>query len=92
MDAMLMEQAEPPALVAEQHQILAQEPHELGRVAEFGRQQERVPEPAQILAPRRPRPDLGQPRLGRRRRPVVIAAERLRAVGHGSLLVLATVF
>src|SRR5262249_32140875 len=46
MGAVLVQEAEPAALIAEEHQLLAQKLHQLRRLTELRAQQKRMPEAA----------------------------------------------
>jgi hypothetical protein len=91
MDAVTVQQAEPAALIAEHDKVLAQKTYGFRRVAQLGRDEEGMPEAAQIFAARRAGTNLGEERIIRLRRPLVIAAERLiGARGAAAMLIGAT--
>src|SRR5205823_3642597 len=75
--AVPVQEPDPAALVAEQHQILAEDAHCQRHVLEFGRHRHRLPKTAQILATRRPRTDMGQFGVLAWHFTLVIAAVRL---------------
>jgi hypothetical protein len=60
MRAVQVQYADAPAAIAEDHQILAQEPHSQRRLREIARERDGLPEAAQILTARRARSYFGQ--------------------------------
>ena len=84
--AVLLQEPDAPAEVAERDQILAQQAHGEGQVAEIVGMQERVPEAAQILAAGRAGADPHEAVVARRRHRLMVGAvgfgqEALRS-GH----------
>ena len=75
MRAVQMEHADPPAAIAEDHEVLAEDADAQRRLAELAREGHRLPEAAQIFAARRARAHLRQLGIGRRDGPAVIAVE-----------------
>src|SRR5260370_39414227 len=74
MAAMSVEQANPPALVPEEHQILPKDTYRDWQVLEFGRHRHRLPKTAEVFSARRVRPYAGQFRVFGRNVTLMIAA------------------
>ena len=72
--AVLLQEPDAPAEVAEGDQVLAQQAHGQGQLAEIVGMQERVPEAAQILAAGRAGADPHQAVVARRRHRLMIGA------------------
>ncbi len=79
--AMPVEEPEAAGLVAERDEVLAEQPHGDRQVFQLGRQQERMPVAAHVLAARRARPDVREQRVVAGLRPVVITAVRQFPLG-----------
>src|SRR5207245_3863422 len=75
MRAVQVQHADAPAAVAEDDQILAQNPRPQGRRREIARERHGLPEPAQVLAARGARSDFGQLGIRRRNLAATVAVE-----------------
>ena len=94
MRTVQVQHADAPAAIAEDDQVLAQDPCPQRRRREIARERHWLPEPAQVLAARRSRSDFGQLGIWGRDLAAMVAVERTECgLGaarssslHGSLL------
>ena len=86
MRAVQLDQSDLAAAVAKRDEVLAEDFKPLRHVAELVRDDYRLPEPPQVFAARRARPDAGQLIIRRRQAAVVISAvglvQKRRSFGH----------
>jgi hypothetical protein len=86
MRAMQSQEADRAALVAERDEVLAEDAQPARQLGQLARQDDRLPEAAQILAAGRARTDSGQFLVLRRPLAMVIAAvgpgQKRRSLGH----------
>jgi hypothetical protein len=85
--AVQMEHADAPAAIAEDHEIFAEDAHAARRSIQIAREGDRLPEAPQVFAAGGAGTDLGQLRIGGRRRPARVSViGRHRAHPHAVLM------